>query len=77
MITDTGRGIPAEEILRVQQPFERMADEASQASEGSGLGLPIAKSLCELHQASLTIDSTPGVGTSVAVDFPAARVQRA
>ena len=75
VITDTGHGIPPDEISRVLQPFERMSDEATRASEGSGLGLPLAMALCELHQATMTIDSARGVGTSVTVSFPAERVR--
>jgi PAS domain S-box-containing protein len=75
VITDTGRGIPPDEISRVLQPFERMSDEATRASEGSGLGLPLAMALCELHQATMTIDSARGVGTSVTVSFPAEPVR--
>ncbi len=44
------------------------------AYEGTGLGLPLAQRLVELHGGALAIESAPGVGTTITVALPAARV---
>jgi len=54
-IRDTGIGIPPEQIERVFQPFEQVADHLTREHEGSGLGLPIAKGLVELHGGELVL----------------------
>jgi len=74
-VTDTGVGIAPEDIERVLRPFER-ADErhARQRQSGTGLGLGISRGLMELHGGGLTIESTPGAGTTVRAHFPASRV---
>lgn len=73
-VRDTGIGIPAEELDRVMQPFVQIADAMTRNHEGSGLGLPLAKSLAELHGGSLRLSSTPGKGTVVRVTLPAKRL---
>jgi two-component system cell cycle sensor histidine kinase PleC len=72
-VSDTGIGIEADEIENVLQPFERGRKPAANAQEGTGIGLPIAKSFVELHGGMLTLNSAPRVGTTVTVRFPAAR----
>jgi two-component system cell cycle sensor histidine kinase PleC len=72
-VSDTGIGIEADEIESVLQPFERGRKPAANAQEGTGIGLPIAKSFVELHGGVLTLDSSFGVGTTVTVRFPTAR----
>lgn len=69
-VRDDGRGFSAEQINRIgaYMQFERkMQDE-----QGFGMGLAIAKKLVELHGGELTIDSTPGLGSIVAVKLPVA-----
>ena len=74
-VRDTGIGIKAEDLSRVLMPFEQSGDRAlSRHHEGVGLGLPISKSLMELHDGSIYIDSQEGVGTTACVHFPASRV---
>lgn len=72
-VTDTGVGIPAHEIPRVLTPFLQAAHTHVMSDEGTGLGLPLAKKLMELHGGALILNSIPGVGTRVTVTFPAAR----
>ena len=72
-ITDTGIGIPAEALARVCQPFVQVDAGHSRKFEGTGLGLALSKALTEAHGGMLTIESTVGVGTRVAVSFPATR----
>ncbi|MCA0432910.1 MAG: HAMP domain-containing histidine kinase [Proteobacteria bacterium] len=73
-VTDSGPGIPAEEIDRVMSAFSRGSLATKKAIDGVGLGLPIVKGLMELHDGTLQIISTLGRGTEVACVFPASRV---
>lgn len=69
-VADTGPGIAPADIPRVFTPFMRAAQSHLNGVEGSGLGLPLAKRLAELHGASLTLHSRPGRGTRVVVRLP-------
>jgi signal transduction histidine kinase len=73
-IKDNGIGIPPEHLQRVLNPFEQVADHLTKENEGSGLGLPIARALMELHGGELTLNSIPGVGTTVFLKLPQRRV---
>ena len=72
-VRDTGIGIKPENIATVLEPFGQVADIYSRSFESTGLGLPLAKSLLELHGGTLHISSLPGKGTTVTATFPAAR----
>jgi len=74
-ISDTGIGIPPEQIERVFQPFEQVADHLTREHEGTGLGLPIAKALIELHDGELGLSSEVGVGTTARLRLPSSRVR--
>jgi signal transduction histidine kinase len=76
-IKDTGIGIAAEHLLRVLNPFEQVADHLTKENEGTGLGLPIARALIELHGGELALSSDLGVGTTVALRLPFERIHRA
>ena len=67
-IADTGRGMTADQVANIgaYMQFERKLYE----QQGSGLGLTIARRLAELHGGSLSIQSTPGQGTTVTVRLP-------
>lgn len=69
-ITDTGVGIPPEDLPRVFERFFR-SDTARQETDGAGLGLAIAHWIADQHGASLGVRSKPGAGTTVTVSFPA------
>jgi two-component system, chemotaxis family, CheB/CheR fusion protein len=74
-VRDTGVGIDAADLERVLMPFEQGGQRVlRKESEGVGLGLPISKSLMELHGGTLTIDSIEGKGTTACVHFPSSRV---
>ncbi|MEX0696535.1 MAG: ATP-binding protein [Dongiaceae bacterium] len=73
-VADTGIGIDAADIPRVLLPFQQIDNSFSRKFEGTGLGLPLAKSLAEAHGGRLDITSAPGQGTTVTVQFPAERV---
>ena len=74
-IRDTGIGIPPEQIDKVLEPFEQVGDHLTRGVEGTGLGLPIAKALIELHGGELFLSSEPGVGTTAMLRLPRGRVQ--
>ena len=73
-VADTGVGIPAEDLPRMLSPFEQVADSLTRHHEGTGLGLPLVKSLVELHDGTVTISSEPGQGTTATVFLPAERI---
>jgi len=72
-VADTGIGMAPEMISVALEPFRQIDSPLSRKAEGSGLGLSLVKSLAELHQATLTIESALAVGTVVHVNFPAER----
>ena len=74
IIADTGVGISAHDMAKVLEPFGQANNAIKGAASGTGLGLPLAKAFAELHDATLSLASAPGVGTTVTVSFPAARV---
>jgi two-component system, NtrC family, sensor kinase len=69
-ITDTGAGIPPEQLKRIHEPFYTTKEE------GFGLGLAICRSILWENNGEMTIDSQPGKGTTVTVLLPAARAER-
>ena len=71
-VSDTGCGIPAAELNRVTLPFVQVANSLSRKYAGSGLGLSIARQLCDLHGGRLTIRSVEGKGTTVRISLPLA-----
>jgi len=73
-VADTGIGIKASDLERVLMPFEQSGPRTVREHEGIGLGLPIAKSLVELHGGSLAIASEEGKGTVVTVRLPRERL---
>ncbi len=76
-VRDTGSGMPPQDIPKVLSGVARMANPYVRGRQGAGLGLPITKSLVELHGGRLSIDSQPGAGTNVQVVLPADRVMSA
>ncbi len=66
-VTDDGPGIAAEDQERI---FERFFRVSGSGSSGSGLGLAIARALVELHGGQLSVDSTPGHGSTFRVVLP-------
>ena len=73
-VKDTGIGMDAAGIAQALKPFGQVDSGLSRRFEGTGLGLPLAKSLVELHGGALTITSEQGIGTVVSVVLPAWRV---
>ncbi len=72
-VADTGIGIAAKDIPLVLAPFGQVSSAHSRAHAGTGLGLPLTKALVELHGGAFSLDSAPGVGTTVRCRFPVSR----
>ena len=72
-ITDTGIGMEPDRIGHALEPFKQLDSRLARRFEGVGLGLPLANALVQLHQGRLSIQSVPGAGTTVTVDFPPER----
>ncbi len=68
-VADTGPGIPLEDIESIFEEFEQIAD--GKQAEGTGLGLPIARRLVELHGGHLWVESQPGHGSTFRFTLPA------
>ena len=73
-VADTGIGIALEDIPKALGVFGQVDSVMTRQHQGTGLGLPLTKSLAELHGGSLDLQSQPGIGTTVTVRFPAERV---
>lgn len=69
-VADTGIGIAAEHMDAVLQPFGQVDDSLKRREQGTGLGVPLTKSLVELHGGQLDIQSRPGEGTCMTLIFP-------
>jgi PAS domain S-box-containing protein len=73
-ITDNGIGIPKDRIEEVIEPFGQVADPRVNRGQGTGLGLPIAKAMMDMHGGILNIESELEQGTVVTCIFPETRV---
>jgi two-component system cell cycle sensor histidine kinase PleC len=71
-ISDTGIGMTEEEIGIALSPFGQVDASSTRWRDGTGLGLPIAKALVELHGGSLDIASIKNRGTEVTIILPPA-----
>jgi signal transduction histidine kinase len=76
-VADSGVGMTEDEVAQALMPFGQISNMMSAKHTGTGLGLPLAKAMMELHGGSLTIASVPQQGTKVMLGFPAARVSNA
>ncbi|MEE8189896.1 MAG: ATP-binding protein [Kiloniellales bacterium] len=75
-VVDTGIGITAEDIPKALLQFGQVDSDLNRRFEGTGLGLPLAKTFVELHGGSLDLQSQVGVGTTVTLRFPSQRIIR-
>ena len=69
-VADNGLGIPAEELDRIFDRFYRVKDEKTRYITGTGLGLPIVKSIVEAHHGSIKVESEPDKGSTFYVYLP-------
>jgi signal transduction histidine kinase len=71
-VRDTGIGMDAADIPKALEPFGQISNAMTRAHEGTGLGLPLSKSLVELHGGQFSLVSAPGQGTTVMITLPSA-----
>lgn len=78
IVKDNGIGIPKDKIQQALEPFGQIHDTAHAAADvsGTGLGLPLAKAMVEMHGGYLTLESDTDQGTEVKIVFPRYRVLR-
>ncbi|WP_162914795.1 sensor histidine kinase [Desertibaculum subflavum] len=72
-VADTGIGMAPEHIPLALEPFKQVDSSLARRYEGTGLGLPLVKSMTAIHGAELAIESAVGRGTTVTVTYPASR----
>ncbi|PKQ06759.1 MAG: hypothetical protein CVT73_09535, partial [Alphaproteobacteria bacterium HGW-Alphaproteobacteria-12] len=73
-ISDTGIGMSPDDIKLALTTFGQADNSLSRKHAGTGLGLPLAKAMMELHKGRLMVRSAPGRGTTIILVFPAERV---
>ena len=73
-VEDSGIGMKAEDIAIALEPFRQIDGPLSRRFDGTGLGLPLAKALVELHGGRLEIQSAPAAGTLVRILLPLERM---
>jgi signal transduction histidine kinase len=73
-IRDTGIGIACSDLRKVLEPFELVESPLTRSKTGTGLGLPIARALAEMHGGQLSLESKIGVGTTVRLRLPRERI---
>ncbi len=66
-VTDSGKGIPTEELSRVTEAFYMVDKSRARAQGGAGLGLALCRRIVDLHGGALELESRPGEGTRVTV----------
>jgi two-component system cell cycle sensor histidine kinase PleC len=69
-VVDTGIGMTASELEKVMEPFAQVDSALSRRHSGTGLGLPLALKFMEAHGGSLSLESTPGMGTTAVAHIP-------
>jgi signal transduction histidine kinase len=74
IVQDTGIGMTEKEIEQALTPFGQVQNKLTARHNGTGLGLPLAKAMLELHGGTLAISSLPGHGTRIVLNFPASRI---
>ena len=74
-VQDSGIGMTDAEILEALTPFGQIENKMTAKHNGTGLGLPLAKAMLELHDGTLAISSMPGHGTRIVLNFPASRIR--
>jgi nitrogen-specific signal transduction histidine kinase len=75
-VADTGIGIAAADLDKALRPFGQIDSRLARKYQGTGLGLPLARSMAELHGGRLELFSAPGQGTTATIWLPPSRVRR-
>ena len=68
-VIDRGRGIPADQLKRITEPFYMVDKSRARAEGGAGLGLALCQKIAEVHHARLSFHSESGKGTAVTLTF--------
>jgi two-component system cell cycle sensor histidine kinase PleC len=74
VVQDNGEGIPADKLPVIMEPFGQADTSYARSRGGVGLGLPIVRSLAELHGGRFTIESEYGRGTTARLHLPEERI---
>ena len=69
-VVDSGIGIRADRLERLFKPFEQGDNSTQRPVDGVGLGLPLAKQLCQAMRCSLAVESVEGQGSRFSIKFP-------
>ena len=69
-VSDTGIGIHDADLAKLFRPFVQVDDQLSRQHEGTGLGLALVKRLVELHGGTVSVESTPGKGSTFTLRIP-------
>jgi signal transduction histidine kinase len=75
-VTDTGVGIAPDHLARIFDELAQLRNPARDRSKGTGLGLAISRRLVEVMGGTLTVESTPGRGSTFTVTLPPSSVMR-
>jgi signal transduction histidine kinase len=70
VVRDTGIGMSDTEVSKAMRPYGQIGSALVKNVEGTGLGLPLVKSLIDLHNGRFEIDSVKGQGTRMTAHFP-------
>jgi two-component system cell cycle sensor histidine kinase PleC len=73
-VSDTGIGMSPDQVAHAFEPFGQVDSSLSRSNAGTGLGLPLAKALAELHGGTLSVESEIGKGTKVSIVLPSERL---
>ena len=74
VVSDTGIGIAPADIEKVFEPFTQIDSDLARDTAGTGLGMPLTRSLIELHGGSISIESSAGAGTTITMRLPRHRL---
>ncbi|MBN2305801.1 MAG: GAF domain-containing protein [Anaerolineae bacterium] len=69
-VVDTGIGIAKEDMYLLFEAFQQVDNSLTRSVEGTGMGLPLAKSLTELQHGRIWVDSAPGIGSTFSITVP-------
>jgi two-component system phosphate regulon sensor histidine kinase PhoR len=69
-VEDKGIGIEASDLRQIFEPFYRTKEVVDAQISGNGLGLNLVKKIVEAHNGKISVESTPGVGSTFTIDLP-------
>jgi signal transduction histidine kinase/DNA-binding response OmpR family regulator/ligand-binding sensor domain-containing protein len=75
IISDTGKGIPSDELDRIFDSFYRVSDLDTREEEGTGIGLALTRELVDLYRGEIHVESKVGRGSAFTVKLPVSREQ--